>query len=695
MDNLLRILMIEDSPDDVLITLHILKQNGYSVYSERVDTKEDLLNALKNTWDVILCDYSMPHFNGLEAIQLVRQHDKEIPFIILSGTIKEENAAHFLNNGATDYINKLHLVLLIPAIERVVKEKTIKQENLATKRALEETKERLFHAFHHAGAGVALIDMNSQFMEINESFCSLIGYKNAELMQLKFFDLIDKESQGLFKRVLNPILNKTIPNTQIELHLIHKNKQKLWVNLSLSLVKPSLKDKAPYLIIHFQDRTEQKYFEERLLFLTSYNSLTGLLNRTSFLNKLNELIQYKTPFTLYYLDIDRFKMVNNIYGSHMGDFLLKHIASQLKEHIDSKEILGYLGGNEFMILAPQITNEAEELNRGEVLSNLLQKPIIMQHNELTLTTSIGICHYPNDGKNINELLIASNTALKASKRKGGDCYTKYSNKANSPTNQLLIESELRKALKAHELLIYYQPQISASTNQLSGIEALIRWKKNGTIILPDEFIPIAEESSLILKIGEEILTQACSWFGALQKEKKYHLPPRLSINFSARQFSSPHLTELVKDILSTHKMKPNQIELEITETGLIENIDEVRNTLQQLGELGVRLAIDDFGRGYSSLSYLKDLPINRLKIDKSFVDSCIVDYSSQSIVASIINLAHRLKLEVTAEGVETLEQRQFLNRHQCDEYQGYYFSPPIPPQEIIAFFSDTKQMGVD
>lgn len=688
MDKTLRILMIEDSPDDVLLTLHAVKSSGYQVYNERIDTEENLIKALDTDWDIILCDYSMPNLGGIKALELVRERNEEVPFIIVSGTIGEEKAVRAIKSGANDYVNKLHLVLLVPAIERVLQEQRIKRENQSTKLALEETKERLFHAFHHAGSGVALVALDNAFMEVNTAFCTLVGYSAEELVQKKMDELIDEASVELFQRSLTPIINKDLENGQVELRFTHKRGQKLWVSLSISMVKQSSPNKPPYLIMHVQDRTEQKYFEERLLFLTSYNSLTGLLNRNALFNKINELVQIKKPFTLYYMDVDRFKRVNNTYGPHRGDFLLKHIANQLKDYVDPQKILGYLGGNEFIVIDPQLINEEEELNQAQMLGSLLQKPILMQKNELTLTTSIGVCQYPQDGENINQLLKAANSALRESKRKGGDCCTIYQAPSNIAThNQLLIESELRKALGSHELVMHYQPQINAKTNKPSGMEALIRWQKNGNLILPDEFIPIAEESSLILKIGEEILTQACAWFAQLQREKPYYLPERISINLSARHFSSPQLIPMLKQVLDSHQLTPNQLELEITETGLIANIDEVYIILHQIGEMGIQLAIDDFGTGYSSLGYLKDLPFNRLKIDKSFIDSCMFDYNSQSIIASIISLAHRIGLEVTAEGVETQEQMHFLLQHQCDEFQGYYFSPPIPPAEFARYFS--------
>jgi diguanylate cyclase (GGDEF)-like protein/PAS domain S-box-containing protein len=577
MDKALRILMIEDSPDDVLLTVHAIQQGGYTVYSERVDNPEELLQALINPWDLILCDYSMPKLSGMKALELVREYDEEIPFIILSGTIGEEKAVQAIKKGANDYVNKLHLILLLPAMERILQEKRIKKENKATKLALEETKERLFHAFHHAGTGVALVDLNSSFMEINAAFCTMLGYTADELLLMKINDLIDEDSQELFSKTLTPILNKKQEHTQVDLRLIHKNAQKLFVILNISFVKQASPNKTPYLIMHFQDRTEQRYFEEKMVFLTTYNSLTGLLNRSSLFNKINELIQNTKirQLTLYYMDLDRFKRVNETYGAHLGDNLLKKIAAQLKKHVVSNEILGYLGGNEYIIIDNRLTNEKEALNHGASICSALLEPILMNNTELTLTASIGICQYPKHGKNINELLKTATVALQASKRKGGDCCTLYKPDLKLKSNHLLIENDLRKALGSNELLVYYQPQVNAQTNKPSGMETLVRWKKNGNLILPDEFIPIAEESSLILKIGEEILTKACACFARLLKAKPHYLPQRISVNLSARQFSNPHLIPMLERVLKNVHLAPHQLELEITETALIDNIASV------------------------------------------------------------------------------------------------------------------------
>lgn len=689
MEKVLRILMIEDSPDDVLLSLHAIKKGGYKVFFERVDREETLIAALNNSWDLILCDYSMPYLSGLKALELVRERNEEIPFIILSGTIGEEKAIHAIKRGANDYVNKQHSMLLLPAIERVFQEQRIKKENYATKLALEETKERLYYAFHYSGTGIALIDLNRDFMETNPAFGTLIGYSYKDLQHIKIDQLIDEDFQASFNAALSDVVNNKKSNEQVELRMIHKNAQKLWIVLNISLIKHSSASKKPYLILHFQDRTEQRYFEERLLFLTTYSNLTGLLNRASIFAKMNELIHQKVnqTFTVYCLDIDRFKRVNETYGAHLGDNFLKKISTQLKESIAANEILGYLGGNSFIIIDTRPASTTEARIRGEYFADTLQEPILMNNKELTLTASVGACQYPKDGRTINQLLKAATASVQESKRKGGDCYTLYNPELALQSNNLIIDSDLRKALATNDLLVFYQPQVSAHTNKPSGMEALVRWNKNGALILPYEFIPIAEESSLIIKIGEQILTQACTFFANLHNHQRHFLPERISVNLSARQFASPKLIPMLENIFKTVSLAPHQLELEITETALIENIDKVRNTLHEIGKIGVQIAIDDFGTGYSSLGYLKDLPINRLKIDKTFIDACLVDYNSQSIIASIISLAHRIGLEVTAEGVENKEQLQFLKKHHCDEYQGFYFSPPIAQEELGNFFS--------
>jgi diguanylate cyclase (GGDEF)-like protein/PAS domain S-box-containing protein len=692
MSNVLRVLMVEDNPDDAFLELQTIQQGGYTVFSERVDTRNALLQSFTNNhWDLVISDYSMPNFSGVEALQVIREHDTDIPFIFVSGTIGEERAVAAIKNGANDYVNKDNLVRLIPVMERVFEEIRIKKENVATRQALEESQERFYHAFHHTGIGVALVNMDSGFIEINKSFCKMLGYSNNELLDMKISELIEKNSQAIFNATLNNVLQQKTNNSQIELRLLHKNKQKLWAILNLSLIKHIAPNKPFYLIIQVQDRTEQKYFEEKLLFLTTYNGLTGLLNRSTLFNKINSLIQNKgkAAFALYYIDIDRFKRVNETYGAHLGDHLLRCIANRLKEHVDPHEVLGYLGGNEFLIINHQMINKEECINYSKHLCNTLLKPILMQDTELTLTASLGITRYPHDGKSATDLLKTASSAIRESKNKGGDCFTIYRDGINQSSNHLIIENDLRKAINNNELLIYYQPQIDALTKKPTGLEALVRWKKNDKLIPPDEFIPIAEESSLILKIGEEVLKQACACFVQLRKSSVF-IPERLSVNLSARQLADERLIPKLRAILKTQKMDPQHLELEITESALIENIEEVDKVINTLCDMGIKIAIDDFGVGYSSLGYLKNLRVNRIKIDKSFVNSCLIDHNSQSIIASIITLAHRLGLEVTAEGVETLEQQQFLLKHHCDEFQGYYFSPPVSQEHLSHYLSQCK-----
>lgn len=549
--------------------------------------------------------------------------------------------------------------------------------------------ERFYHAFYHVNVGVAFVDLKLSFLEINETLYKMLGYTAKELMATNLEALIDTDSKPSFKMIFGQVSTQLNTQGTLELNLLHKNKQKLWVSLTVSSSALKLKNDTPCLMIQIQDRTEHRYFEERLLYLTTYNSLTGLMSRNYIFTKINELIHNKkiNQFTLYYIDIDRFKRVNETYGTNLSDPLIKNIAEQLRDKVSANDLLGYLGGNEFIIISPNNNKLEDNIQYAEQINALLRTPLLMQNNELALTASLGICQYPKDGTSITMLLKAANIAMRESKRHGGDSISVYHPKLNkNNSNHLLIESDLRKALDKNKFLVYYQPIINAHTNKPHAVEALVRWQKEDHLIPPDEFIPIAEESSLIVKIGEKILMQACDDFSQLQKKGISLIPERLSINMSARQFSDANLIPMLKNVLKTQKFAPEQLELEITETMLIQNIREIYETISKVSKMGIKIAVDDFGTGYSSLSYLKDLPINRLKIDKSFINLCTLDYNSQSIIDAIISLAHRIGLEVTAEGVETKEQQQFLTKQHCDELQGYYFSHPIDYNTLCDFF---------
>jgi diguanylate cyclase (GGDEF)-like protein/PAS domain S-box-containing protein len=440
--------------------------------------------------------------------------------------------------------------------------------------------------------------------------------------------------------------------------------------------------KAIYLaklaILHFQA-------EEKINHMAFHDSLTGLANRRLFKKKFEDTLiharESQSELGLLFLDLDRFKVVNDSLGHSMGDLLLQKVAHRLKFSMDSNSIICRQGGDEFLILLKEVSLDETVQTANRIIKSL-SKPIRLHEHEVVITPSIGISRYPAHGDDPDTLIKNADIAMYEAKRKGKNNYQIYQVSQEKVSNdQLVLEQYLRKALEYNELVLHYQPQLDLMTNEMSGVEALIRWKhpKLG-FISPSHFIPLAEETGLIVPIGEWVLRTACENNKAWQDAG---IPPMVvSVNLSIRQFFQPDLISVISKILEETGLEPGYLELEITES-MTMNIDLAISILQKLKQLGVKIAIDDFGTGYSSLNYLKKLPIDRLKIDQSFVRDIEKDSNDSDIVATIITMGHNLKMKVIAEGVEVEEQLQFLKEQNCDEVQGYLFSKPITAEDFF------------
>lgn len=684
MDKTLRALFVEDSEDDAMILQHALKKAGYEVFSERVDTSDSLVNALSaQNWDIIFSDFTMPCFNGLEALRIVREYNDDIPFIFVSGTIGEERAVSAIKQGANDYLIKGSFNRLEPAIETALEDARIKRENRVIKQALEETRERFYHAFHYSGLAMALVDLNGHLIECNESFRSVLGYEETELFQLKFENVIDAEYVETYQKAKTKILKNIDQNTQIELQLHHKDGHNLWIILNLSVI--SGRKNTTYFILQFQDITERCLFEQQLLYLKMYHMTTGLKNRNTISKNINDYIEMNKneEFVIFFIDIDRFKQINESYSPDVGDTILRKIAERLKMHLSVIDI-GYFGGNEFVLITKYVSLKKSNKFARKIRSTLLA-PISVKLNQIVLTSSIGISFYPKNGKNAESLLRSAVLAMRHCKNNGGDNHYYYDATMEKSINKLKIENDLRLSIEQNEIFIAFQPKMDLQNNRLSGFEALTRWKKDGALILPGEFIVTAEETGLIVELGKIVLKQSIKLYVDLLKNNLISPEIKLAINVSTRQFHDPEFLDIIKSIILENNLLPSSFEIEITETALMKNREICLSSIHLIRDFGLQIAIDDFGTGYSSLQYLKDLPLNRLKIDKSFIQCCTTDKNCGSIVTSIISLAHRLGLKVTAEGVENDEQKTFLAQNNCDELQGYLFSKPLLEDEVRAY----------
>lgn len=427
---------------------------------------------------------------------------------------------------------------------------------------------------------------------------------------------------------------------------------------------------------------ERRQYEKKIEYMAFHDPLTGLPNKRLFEQKLRhalETAKYNDHMVgVMYLDLDRFKLINDSLGHHVGDLLLQEISTRLRKLLRNGDDIFRQGGDEFTILLDKVTHE-EAINVSEKILKAVAKPFVIESREIFITPSIGISLYPFDGKDIETLMKKADIAMYHAKDYGKNNY-KFFDSFLDTVKQLELETHLRKALDQNELILYYQPKINLNTDRIVGVEALIRWNhpKLG-LITPAQFIPLAEETGLIVPIGEWALRTACIQQKAWLNQG---LPPMImSVNLSLRQFFQSDIIKTISKILFETNIDPQYLELEITES-MTMDVEIAIKVLHQLKNLGVNISIDDFGTGYSSLSYLKNLPIHRLKIDQSFIRDMSIDYKDKSIVASIISMAHNLRLKVTAEGVETEEQSSFLKEQGCDEAQGYYFEKPLPPNEL-------------
>ena len=444
-------------------------------------------------------------------------------------------------------------------------------------------------------------------------------------------------------------------------------------------------------VVTFIDISERKQAEAELHRLAYYDSLTGLPNRILFNDRAHQALidaERRNHFVaLMMLDMDRFKVVNDTMGHEAGDALLCEIAARLQRCIRKTDTVSRLGGDEFALLLTDVTDIQHVAHLAQLVQAQFTTPVVIDGREIFSSASIGVVLYPTDTVDVDSLLKFADSAMYHAKESGRNNYQFYSKAMTaSAQGRLHLETELRRAVERGELLLHYQPQVDARNGRITGVEALLRWRDSaGEYISPAQFIPLAEETGLIVPIGKWVLETAC---GQLKRwHDAGHEDIVMSVNVASRQFRDLLFHDTVKQAIASSGIPADALELEITESILLENSEDTRHTLQEIKALGASLAIDDFGTGYSSLSYLKRFPIDRVKIDQSFVRDLATDSEDLAIVKAIIALARAMRLQVIAEGVETAEQLALLTREDCHDYQGYFFARPMDAESLTALLS--------
>jgi diguanylate cyclase (GGDEF)-like protein/PAS domain S-box-containing protein len=560
------------------------------------------------------------------------------------------------------------------------------QDLRETEQRLKDSESRFRGAFENAPIGIMLVDADGKIFEANRFAADLLAYDLKSLEGRHISRLIPAEERGQFKETMDRLFSGTDDTLRSEKRMLCNDGLEIWTNFHIGMQRAGRASDDSYGIVQFTDVTEMKNSQRRIERMAFYDTLTDLANRRLFYDRLGHAVSHATRSgtlaALLYLDLDQFKRVNDTLGHEMGDVLLQEVATRLSHCVRQVDTVGRPGGDEFTILLTDIKTPSDAGYVAEKILETLAKPINISGHQLVITTSIGITIIPDDGTESNALMKNADLAMYRAKEHGRNNYQYYSEEMNTnAVHRLRLEYEMRRALERQEFVLYYQPKIRLTDQQVTGVECLIRWQHpERGLLSPVEFIDVAEETGAIVDIGSWVIAEACRAGRAMVKQTGREF--EIAINISPRQFKDPNLVNNIRKALRETGLNPSTLEVEITETMLMGDIEAANQTVQRLHELGVKLAIDDFGTGYSSLNYLKKFPIDTVKVDRSFIMDIPVSSDDMAITSAVIAMAHRLNMAVVAEGVETREQLEFLQEHGCEYAQGYLFSKPLPLSNV-------------
>ena len=698
-----RVLVVDDDVASRKLMRKTLRREGFEVI-EAENGEQALAVFDEQHPDIVLLDVEMPIMDGFTACEKLRLRPRadHIPVLMVTGLEDIASVNRAYDAGATDFITKpINWPILGHRIRYMLRSSETLVDLAYTVRELHTSRVRLVNAQRIAQLGNWEIDTKTLAMSWSEEVYRILGVEQASVTPslTALLSLVHEEDREQVRHWFSLAL-KTGGGHSIN-HRVMSPRGGLCNVFQQVEAIIDLDGNVTQLHGTLQDITERQKFEDRIRELAYFDSLTGLPNRESFMMHVDQSIKsasrHKHELAALFLDLDNFKRINDTLGHTIGDLLLKAIAERLQECLRSSDIVGHdtdyvttnmvsrFGGDEFTMLLTEIHNSDVAAIVSQRVMESLMRPLNLAGHEVVVTPTIGIAVFPEDGNNSEVLFRNADTAMYAAKRNGKNQFQFYNKAMNANAKErLTMESQLRNALEHKELQLHYQPQMELDTGRVVGVEALLRWqnKKLGNVP-PDTFIPIAEDSGLIIPIGEWVLHTACTQLKAWQDTGVPIV--RVAVNISVRQFMHPRFFELIKQVIEDTGLDPESLELEITESLLMQDVETAIHLLRELKAIGIQLAIDDFGTGYSSLSYLKRYPIDRLKVDKAFVQDITTNFQDAAITKAVIAMGNNMDLRVIAEGVETEDQLNYLIDKQCHEVQGYYLSKPIPAHEVCLF----------
>jgi diguanylate cyclase (GGDEF)-like protein/PAS domain S-box-containing protein len=703
----IHILLVDDRPENLLALEAIIESDDCKPI-KATSGEEALAHLLKYDFAVILLDVQMPGIDGFGTAKIIkaREKTKDIPIIFVTANYMDaDHIGKGYSLGAVDYILKPFDPLMLKAKVRnfinlyKLNQRLVQQADdlLGKTRELEKANQELFDLTHELRRSEALanvisetsidsmiiLDEKGTILKVNPAVEMMFHYDEQELLHQNIRLLFSNTQSYTYMDSILGAFSGISTNNLKDIYAARKDGSLLPVEIQIS--KRYVGEKF-IIACTIRDMTNQKKTQELISHMAYHDGLTNLPNRRRFndflQSQLDEARATDKPFALLYLDLDRFKYVNDSLGHHIGDRLLQEVSGRLLEAVRASDFVSRLGGDEFVVVLPE-TNREQAISIAESLIERFRLPFHIDRYELVVTTSIGLSVFPFDGEDKLVLLKHADAALYRAKEQGKNNLKIFHSGMNlNSYRAYVLQNDLRKAISRGELSLHYQPRVDAETRRIKSAEALLRWNHpNWGYIPPNEFIPIAEEMGIIIEIGEWALKKVCEQLGEWQASG---LPTiQVAVNFSAQQFLQKDLMDTIISSLQESNISPEWLEIEITETTLLQDGEGMTQLLRQIRNMGITVSIDDFGLGYSSLNYLRKYPMDKLKIDKSFIQ----EISSKrpraiALVASIISLAQSLNMTVIAEGVETDEQLQALKLQDCQLIQGFYFSPPVPPDQF-------------
>lgn len=702
-----RILLADDEPRLLSMLALLLREQGYEV-TEALGGQQACDIASQQQFDLALLDLRMPGVDGFDTMAYLSRVQPECGVVVVSGESSFNTVSQALRLGALDYIRKPYDPdELLTTIASVLKKQSLLKAHEHIQMRLEKSEALHRYIVNSSPDIVFMLDEDGKFCFVNSKVRGLLGYKPSELCGRHFRQIIHSKDvpKGMYS-LNDPSVSADNPRT-LELRLRTQGSRndtrhfevtafpidpQSWPHSDATQGNGSGKSARYYGTA--RDVTERKEAQAFINFQAYHDLLTRLPNRTLFQDRLELAItqarRNDQRLAVMFLDLDRFKVINDTLGHAMGDRLLKAVAQRLEQCLRKGDTLSRFGGDEFTLLLPSIHDEEDARRIAKKLIEALRRPFQLGDHEVFVGISIGIAIYPEVGDDMDQLVQNADIAMYHVKASGKDGYRFYNeNMSVNSTSRLQLERDLRLALERDELKVFYQPQVCSKSNRVVGLEALVRWQHpERGLLYPGEFLPLAEETRLIGRVSERVLDQACQ--DATRWIRAGHRDLRLAVNLSPVQVEHPRFVETLLKKVRTHGLPTTNLEIEITENAIMNDLEQISEKLRELAATGVRIAIDDFGTGYSSLNYLHRLPIHTLKVDQSFVKAIRSGDDGACIVNAIVAMAHGLKLQIVAEGVETGEQLSYLRKLGCHQVQGFYYGPARPSANIARSLIQTR-----